>query len=252
MSSIHFSHANGFPARTYSILFEFLKGYNITSIDVLGQGKKHEDINWIGLSEEIFDRVQKIKRPVVGVGHSLGGILTLLAAAKKPNTFKSVILLDPPMFSPLKRSIIDVLRVIKVEDMFSPAAKSKKRRERFDSKEQAFQYFKEKIFFKNFHIRALQDYIKYGLVEQGSEVKLKIPVKKEVSIYRKLLTNYPNSVYDVNGVIIYGAKNSIYWLSDINWIKKKFTKMKIYPFPGNHFFPLENPESTAKLIKRFL
>ena len=35
-------------------------------------------------------------------------------------------------------------------------------------------------------------------------------------------------------------------------VKKKFTNMKIYPFPGNHFFPLEHPESTAKIIKRFL
>ena len=252
MTSIHFSHANGFPARTYSILFEFLKGYNITSIDVLGQGKKPEIIDWINLSEEILDRVKKLKGPVVGVGHSLGGILTLLAAAKKPNIFKSVILLDPPMFSPLKRGIIDVLRLIRIEDMFSPAGKSKKRREKFDSKEQAFQYFKRKNFFKNFHNRALSDYVKYGLVEQGNKVKLEIPVKKEVAIYRKLLTKYPHSVYNVNGVIIYGARYPIYWRSDINWIKKKFTNIEIFPFPGSHFFPLENPESTAILIKRFL
>ena len=156
------------------------------------------------------------------------------------------------MFSPLKRYIIDVLRVLKIEDVFSPAGKSKKRREKFSSKEQAFEYFKEKKLFKNFHIRAFQDYIKYGLVEQGSEVKLAIPVKKEVAIYRKHLTNYPNAIYNVNGVIIYGVKKPIHWCSDINWITKKFTNMKIYPFPGSHFFPLENPESTANIIKRFL
>ena len=113
-------------------------------------------------------------------------------------------------------------------------------------------FFYAERFFKNFHIRALKDYVKYGLVESGNGLKLEISVKKEVAIYRKLLTKYPNSVYNVNGVIIYGARDSIHWSSDINWIKKKFAKMNIFPFPGNHFFPLENPESTANIIKRFL
>ena len=90
------------------------------------------------------------------------------------------------------------------------------------------------------------------MVEQESFLKLKIPVKKEVAIYRKLLTKYQNSIYDVNGVIIYGVRNPIYWKSDIKWIKKNFVNLKIIPFPGSHFFPLENPKSTAILIKRFL
>ena len=252
MTIIHFSHANGFPSKTYSILFDFLKEYHVTSIDVLGANKKPEEIDWVNLSEEIIESVKELNRPVVGVGHSLGGILTLLAAAKEPKMFESVILLDPPIFSPLKRFIINILRVIKIEDVFSPAGKSKKRREKFKSKEQAYEYFKSKILFKSFHSNALEDYIKHGLVQIGNELKLKIPVEKEIAIYRKLLIKYPNSVYNVNGLIIHGATNPIHWNSDIRWFKKKFVNIDIYPFPGSHFFPLENPQSTAMLIKSFL
>ena len=144
MTSIYFSHANGFPSKTYSVLFKFLKDYNITTIDVIGAQKKTNEVDWINLSKEIIDGVLELNKPVIGIGHSLGGILTLLAASNNPKIFKSVILLDPPIFSPLKRSIIDFLRLIQIEDLFSPARKSKKRRELFDSKEQALKYFKIK------------------------------------------------------------------------------------------------------------
>jgi len=252
MSLIQFSHANGFPAKTYSILFKYLKEFEISYVEILAKNVKPEEINWYDMSEEIIYSAEKYEKPLVGIGHSLGGILTLLAASKKPDIFHSVILLDPPMFSPMKRGLINFIQAIKLYDYFSPAGKSKKRRKKFDSMHQALEYFKNKNLFKNFHPEALKDYVKYSLFERGNGVELKISVEKEVAIYRNILTKYPNSLYNVKGVIAYGAKNPILWKSDINWIKRKFTKFKVIVFPGTHFFPLENPESTALFIKRHL
>jgi len=252
MPCIQFSHANGFPAKTYTKIFDLLEDYDISTIDIHTTSINLEKINWDDLTDEIIECVKKLRQPVVGIGHSLGGILTILAAAKEPNIFQSVILLDPPIFMPLKRLMINILRNFKMDDVFSPAGKSKKRRDHFDSIKQAFEYFQSKDLFKNFNQKVLQDYVKYGLVEVENGLILKIPVKSEVAIFRNFIIKYPRSIFNVNGVLAYGVKNSIYWKSDLRWINKKFRKLKIIPFPGTHLFPFENPESTAMLIKRFL
>jgi len=252
MSYIQFSHANGFPAKTYTTLFNYLNGYDISSIEVLASSKNPNNIIWDELTEEIIDCVQKIGEPVVGIGHSFGGLLTLLAASKKPEYFRSVILLDPPIFSPLKRQIISILRKIKMDDKFSPAGKSKKRREYFDSMQHALEYFKTKELFSNFHPKVFNDYLEHGLVEVENGLKLLIPVENEVAIFRSFQINYPSKIFNVNGILVYGTKNSIYWKSDIKWINCNFKKIKLIPFPGSHLFPLENPESSAKLIKRYI
>ena len=238
MSIIQFSHANGFPAKTYSVLFEHLKDHTISAIDNLAENRVPPAINWHDLTEDVLESVGKFKAPVIGVGHSLGGMLTLLAAAKKPDIFQTIILLDPPLFSLNKRRLISLLRALHVEDLFGPSGKSKKRRVNFASKKDAYTYFKAKKMFINFHTQALQDYVEHGLtaVKQGLELKL--------------LINYPRSINKVRGTLFYAVNNPILWSSDLHWIKRKLPEIQVNPFPGTHFFPLENPESTANLINR--
>ena len=250
MSIIQFSHANGFPAKTYSILFKYLKDHTISAIENLAENRIPPAINWHDLAEDVLGSVGKFKEPVIGVGHSLGGMLTLLAAAKKPNRFHTVILLDPPLFSLNKRRLISLLRALHVEDFFSPSGKSKKRRVNFASKKEAYTHLRTKKMFINFHTQALQDYVEHGLIEGKQGVKLKIPVEKEVAIFHKLLVSYPRSINKVRAKLFYAVKNPILWSSDLDWIKRNLPEIQIHPFPGTHFFPLEIPQSTANLINR--
>ena len=250
MSIIQFSHANGFPAKTYSVLFEHLKDHTISVIDNLAENRVPPAINWHDLTEDVLESVGKFKEPVIGVGHSLGAMLTLLAAAKKPDIFQTIILLDPPLFSLNKRRLISLLRALHVEDLFGPSGKSKKRRVNFASKKDAYTYFKAKKIFINFHPQALQDYVEHGLTAVKQGLELKIPVEKEVAIFHNLLLSYPRSINKVRATLFYAVNNPILGLSDLHWIKRKLPEIQVYPFPGTHFFPLENPESTANLINR--
>ena len=252
MSIIQFSHANGFPAKTYSVLFEQLKGHTISAINILGENTKSNEINYHDLTDEILESASQYGESVIGVGHSLGGVLTLLAAAKKPEIFQYIILLDPPLFSPYKRFLIKVLRAMKSEDYFSPSGKSKKRRAHFESKSHAKSIFLANKLFKNFHPQALNDYVIHGLTAGKNDVELTIPVAKEVAIFHKMLTSFPKNIYKVKGTLVYAASNPILWKSDLHWINRKFTGLKVIPFPSSHLFPLEYPESTAKNINRCL
>ena len=252
MSIIQFSHANGFPSKTYSVLFEQLKEHKISTINILGENTNSAEINWYDMRDEILESAGQHGESVIGIGHSFGGVLTLLAAAKNPELFHSIILLDPPLFSSQKRAFIRLLRALNIEDWVSPSGKSKHRRDHFDSKSQAKSFFQAKKLFKNFHPQVLNDYVSHGLTDGKNDVELTISVEKELAVFHKMLTSFPQDVYKVKCTLVYAAKNPILWRSDLRWISKKFTKLQIIPFPGSHLFPLENPESTALMIKRCL
>ena len=252
MSIIQFSHANGFPSKTYTKLFDNLREYKISAINNLGENTKVSHINWYSLSDEILESVDKIGEPVIGIGHSLGGVLTLLAAAKKPELFHSVILLDPPLFSLQKRFLINIFRYLNIEDWVTPAGKSKYRRDHFQSKLQAKSFFQANKLFKKFHPDVLNDYVTHGLINGINDVELTISVEKELAIFRKIPTSLPKGVFKVKCILVHAAKNPIIWKSDLRWINKNFIDLKVIPFPGSHLFPLENPESTALMIKRCL
>ena len=252
MSIIQFSHANGFPSKTYSVLFEQLKEHKISTINILGENTNSAEINWYDMRDEILESAGQHGEAVIGIGHSFGGVLTLLAAAKNPELFHSIILLDPPLFSSQKRAFIRLLRAMNIEDLVSPSGKSKNRRDHFDSKSQAKSFFQANKLFKNFHPQVLNDYVTHGLTDGKNDVELTISVAKELAVFHKMLTSFPQDVYKVKCTLVYAAKNPILWRSDLRWISKKFTKLKVIPFPGSHLFPLENPESTALMIKRCL
>jgi pimeloyl-ACP methyl ester carboxylesterase len=61
--------------------------------------------NWHYLVEEVIASVQaNASTPVIALGHSLGGVLSLLAAIEKPALFKAVIMLDSPCWGESSRS----------------------------------------------------------------------------------------------------------------------------------------------------
>ncbi|MDC0225127.1 alpha/beta hydrolase [Deltaproteobacteria bacterium] len=252
MEVIQFSHANGFPAKTYSYMFDQLKEYKISAVNIIGDSTDHKDINMFDLRDELIQNVLQHGEPVIGVGHSFGGVLTLLAASNNPELFKNIVLLDPPIFSPIKITVIKILRMLGIEDWVSPAGKSKKRRDKFASKRDAKTLFMSNKLFKNFHPQILNDYVTHGLKKNKNGVELTIPVVKEIAIFHNSLILYSKCLRNVKGSLIYGATNPILWASDLSWINHNFVNLKLLPFPGSHLFPFENPKSTALMIKRCL
>ena len=100
---LFFFHSNGFPARTYGHFLKTLETWNPEAINILGA-----DLSSLGgtmdpMVEEVISQVAPAKGNAIGIGHSLGGSLCILAQASQPNLFQNMILLDPRIFSPLKR-----------------------------------------------------------------------------------------------------------------------------------------------------
>ena len=73
----------------------------------LWDGTKPDDLqDWHPLSDDLLRFLSNrasttlSEEPVIGVGHSIGGIVTLRAALRDPGKFRALVLFDPVLFVP--------------------------------------------------------------------------------------------------------------------------------------------------------
>ena len=115
MTHLVFSHGNSFPAGTYNVLFEHLRarGFEVSAVDRFGHDPRYPvTSNWPHLVQQLADfaqeQVQRAGAPVFLVGHSLGGILSVMAAAQHPGLARGVLMLDSPLVSGWRATTVGV------------------------------------------------------------------------------------------------------------------------------------------------
>lgn len=253
MTSIQFSHANGFPAKTYEYLFSMLKTEDIHYINTMGHIESTYKQDLIHLQEELIQDIeQRNQGPVIGIGHSSGAAATLLAAAKRPELFEKVILLDPIIFGRKKRLGIGLMKKLGLWDAFGLPQKAKRRRVYFKDKQHAYAYFKTKSLFKKFHPKCYDSYIEHGLKASTKGVELSFSTQVEADLFSNVPTKIPKKLSNIKGTIIYGIDSDVFDKSDVVWWTKNFPEFTMKAFSGEHLFPLEQPDETAELINKYL
>jgi pimeloyl-ACP methyl ester carboxylesterase len=169
------AHANGFPKELYEPLWEEIltranaDGFRIRSIwiaDVAQQGHSgvlNEDLigddpSWNDHPRDLLHliNVMKMPRPIVGIGHSMGGNHLCQVAYIHPRLMTTLILIDP---------VIQLIASTPPESGPSPAQMSTFRRDVWLSREEAAASFKKSPFYKSWDPRVLDVWIKYGLRE---------------------------------------------------------------------------------------
>ncbi len=249
MHKVHFSHANGFPAKTYSYLFENLDSNNIHHIDLIGHGDfpLNGDLN--NYAQELIHAIQKdYSGPVVGIGHSLGGAVTFLAAAIRPDLFKHLILLDPVIFSTEKRLFIWLAKKLGLWQRYGLVKRALRRRCQFSGTEEVSRSLSHKSLFKNFEKRCFQDYVDHGFIPSETGVELAFNQNIEADIINHIVLRIPKLCPSVPGTVIYGSKSDTFHSGDLRWWNKKIPHFDTVSVDAGHLFPLEFPELTAKTI----
>src|SRR5688572_8119884 len=84
--SLHFLHANGYPLACYKSFLELLQTqYHVFGMLLrpLWKGSNPNDIeDWNPFSDDLLQFLASRPSPVIGVGHSIGAIVTLRAALR--------------------------------------------------------------------------------------------------------------------------------------------------------------------------
>ena len=253
---IHFAHANGFPAQTYNKLFSFLADdFEINYLPRHAHNPKFPVTDgWERLRDELREEIEKrYTEKIIGVGHSLGGILHFLVAVENPELYKAIILLDAPIISRLSSAGIRFLKLTNRMDN-SPLVKTTRvRRSTWKSKDEAFEHFKKKEKFAKFDEDVLRDYIEYGTVETDKGVELFFRPNIEGKIYQTLPHYLPKLRGKLNVPAFYigGTNSHEARMARLGFMKKHFP-IKFQFIEGTHLFPFEKPQETAEIIKSIL
>ena len=179
MQTIFFSHAKGFPARTYDYFLRKLHPFAVDYVPVLGDHTPAPLRHWRSLTHELINAIEsRHSAPVIGLGHSLGAVLTLWAAASRPVLFSRVILMDPPLFVPTKRWLLAGITALGLAPWLNPVAqKARNRRQHFTSLAEAEAYWRPKPLFRDFHPQCFQDYVAHALQPDQDGFSLRFPAE---------------------------------------------------------------------------
>jgi pimeloyl-ACP methyl ester carboxylesterase len=260
--TIVFSHANGFPAGTYRVLFEAWRaaGYEVVAPQRFGHDPAFPvRSNWSPTRDELLAFVARTVpgRPVHLVGHSLGGILSLLAACWRPELAASVVMLDSPVVGGWRAHGLQVFKATGLVGRVSPGRISRRRRWQWPSVEEAHRHLCGKSVFARWDPRVLDDYLEAGFEPDpaGGGVQLAFRREVETRFYDtlphhvdRLLRRHPLRC----PLHFVGGTHSAEMRQAGMEATRRLAKGRITMVEGTHLFPMERPEETATAVLRAL
>ncbi|MCJ1475936.1 hypothetical protein MMC13_004600 [Lambiella insularis] len=218
-------HANGFPKELYEPLWDEIYRrstqfkFSIRSIwiadlahqglsSVLNESKLSNDPSWLDHSRDLLHLINHFRaqmpRPIVGIGHSLGGTQLVNLALMHPRLLSTLILLDPAI-SLAAPPGVGILR--QPGERFSVAKASTFRRDLWPSRSAAAASFAKNAFYQRWDPRVLDLWIKYGLrdlptavypdaiekTNRGDEVPVTLTTSKHQEVWTFLRPCYSST-----------------------------------------------------------
>ena len=262
MATIVFSHANSFPLGTYRVLFEHLRarGFTVGGVERFGHDPRYPvSSNWPHLVQQLADfaagQQQASGEPVFLAGHSLGGFLSVMAAARHPELARGVLLIDSPLVGGWRASAVGVAKRTPLLGALSPGRISRARRNTWASSEEALEHFQRKKIFARWDPQVLRDYVEHGLLDQDGKRVLAFEREVETAIYNTLphnldalLRRHPLRC----PAAFIGGRSSVEMRQVGMTLTERITQGRITMLDGSHLFPMEQPLTTAAAIEAAL
>jgi pimeloyl-ACP methyl ester carboxylesterase len=271
---LFFSHGNGFPASTYNVLFRSLRarGHTVKAVEAFGHDPRYPvSSNWPHLVQQLADFVTLEARhsptPVVLVGHSLGGFLSLMCAALHPvlaaQPVAGVVMLDSPVLGGWRARVLALAKHSQLVGALSPGQVSRKRRRHWPDTQAVWEHFAHKRAFARWDPQVLRDYVQHGTRDEahgeGTRRVLTFDRDIETRIYNtlphhldRLLRRHPLAcpVAFIGGTA--SAEMKQVGMAMTHQLVGREPSDRLQMIEGSHLFPMERPLETAAAIERAL
>lgn len=254
-----FLHGNGLAGGVYTPMLEQLHAsFDLLLFDIPGHGCSEEVTPQIGWNEAAERAHQAAVatgfcqgRPVYGVGHSLGGVLTLLSAYRHPAFYRQLVLLDPIIFPPRMLLLMRIVRLLGLTERFHPHIKSTLRRRRhWENREQVVEYLAARAVFKDWTLHSLNSFSKYAILDASDGVELACDPADEAHFFGAL----PNGLWRaIRGVkckstLLMGQNTYPFSLRAASLAENVNQQFEQVVLPGSHCFMQEYPERAAQQV----
>lgn len=270
MSLIVFSHANSFPASTYGVMFKSLRarGFKVRALEMLAHDPALPvTSNWPHLVQQVAnfaeEQVRAENEPAWLVGHSLGGFLSLMCAARHPQLggfpLRGVLMLDSPVLGGWRARTVALAKHTQLVGSISPGKISRRRRNSWPDAQAAFDHFASKRMFARWEPSVLRDYIDHGTRDHDGRRVLCFDRDVETRIYNtlphnldRLLRRHPLQcpVGFIGGTESLEMKQVGMAMTHKLVSAQHLERMAM--IEGSHLFPMEKPTETAAAIDAML
>lgn len=254
-----FSHANGYPAGTYRQLFALWRaaGWRVLAVDQFGHDPRYPvTSNWPRLRDQLIDFIDdKAPTGAYLVGHSLGGLLSLLAASKRPDLAQGLVMLDSPVITGWRSHTVQVLKRSRLMQRLGPGKVSITRRHEWPSCQAAFDHYAAKALFARWAPGMLADYIAAGTVRRGDQVVLAFDRAIETRIYNtlphQLGTTLRRHPVRCPVAFVAGTRSAEIRHGGLETVRRLAGERLVW-LDGTHLYPMEKPQETADVVLRLL
>ena len=256
-----FSHANGFGAGCYRILFETWRaaGWEVHALPRIGHDPAYPvTSNWPHLRDQLIhfiEREVKPSGPVMLAGHSLGGMLSLLVACRRPDLVEGLLMLDSPVVSGWRAHSVRVAKATRLMPRVSPGKISSQRRHEWPTRAAVQEHFAAKHKFARWDPRVLADYVASGFEEHGDKTRLAFAREVETRIYNTLPHHLPALLrrHPPRCPIAFVAGTQSEELRQAGAAASKALARQHFRWmEGSHLYPFERPDDTAALVLHML
>lgn len=258
---LHFAHANGFPPGTYRRLIDELTvGHSVVSMAArpLWEGEVPTKLrDWSPFVRDLREELaRRDLRGIIGVGHSLGAVTSLLAAAADPGLFSRVVAVDPLMLTGAHSLFWATAKAIGLGGRVGIVRGARRRRNLWSDRAEARAAYSTKKAFAGWDPAILDDYLDTGLIDLPSgEVYLRYPKEWEARIFKAA----PHDLWarlrtlTVPCLFVQGENSDTFVDAARIRVEREIpTARTVVVADTSHFLPMEKPGELAGVITEFL
>ncbi|MFN9965533.1 MAG: alpha/beta fold hydrolase [Lysobacteraceae bacterium] len=259
---LHVLHGNGLCARTYApMLAPLAERFDLWLCDAQGHGDSEAGGHFLGWNANAAMAARAFRAhlpqpsvPIVGLGHSFGGVLTALMASADPGLFRRIVLLDPVIYTPAVAGVIAVIERLGWEGVLPLVRATRRRRTRWASRDEAFDRLRGRGVFADWRDEALRAYVDHGLRDDGEGVALKCPPRIEAAIFgsgpRGLWSHLDRLATPT--LLVHGDRTLPFVAPSARRLARRHAHVRVDAIAGSHCFMLAEPEATAARVADLL
>lgn len=256
---IHFAHANGFPPATYGQLMnELTPHYHVIAMKArpLWPHSDHTQFRtWRqGADDLIAFLDQQNLKNIIGIGHSFGAVCSVMAANKRPDLFRKLILIEPVVL-PKWYYVLSLLPQFVVKKYHPLVRKTLERTDKWNDRQLVFENLRSKNVFSEIGDEALWDYVNAATSEaENGRVFLNYSKEWEAQIFLSVVDPWKElKQLKVPFLAVRGqSSDTIFPSVWKKWKSINQTGKMIEMADSGHLVPLEKPAELASEILAYL
>jgi pimeloyl-ACP methyl ester carboxylesterase len=258
---MHISHSIGFCSGIYTPFALQLKNFGrVVGMDSRGHGTTQAVADparlksWDILYRDLENFFDSLNRPLIALGHSMGGTISLVTAVKRPEQVRALILVEPGLMPPSWTATVFLLQKLKLTSLVPAISKISKRPSCWPDFPAAENYFSSRNLYSTWERSYVKAFLKSNLTERKDRVELRCNPKWESRCIATAPTNIWKFVAGIHipTLIIHASGSTTFLPNVVRKLKKDMPHAVLVRLEGGHNLIMERPTEVLSVITDFL